>query len=107
MYTACLPYQAVTWGKESTVCFLSQFLLPKTLGDCLFDRVFCPIRFLLGIKAQGTKHLLGRTHLVSREESILGVCWKKPTTVMKQKMGITPMREQGVCVSSPLLSFAG
>lgn len=76
MYEACLPYQAVTWGKESTVCFLSQLFLPKTLGNCLFDRVFWLIPFLLGIKAQGAKqvHHLGHTYLISREERVLGVC---------------------------------
>lgn len=94
MYTACLPYQAVTWGKEATVCFLSQFLLPKTLGNCLFDRVFCPIPFLLGIKAQHTNqgHRLVHKHLVSGEGRVLGVCLKDPTAVMKEKTSATPTR---------------
>lgn len=87
MYTACLPYQAVTWGKESTVCFLSQFLLPKTLGNCLFDRVFCPIPFLLGIKTRRANqaHHLVQKYLVSGEGRVLGVCLKDPTAVMKEK----------------------
>lgn len=94
---ACLPYQAVTWGKESTVCFLSQFLLPKTLGNCLFDRVFCPIPFLLGIKAQHANqvHHLVHKYLVSGEGRVLGVCLKDPTIVMKEKTSVTPTQRTG------------
>lgn len=102
--TACLPYQAVTWGKESTVCFLSQFLLPKTLGNCLLDRAFCPIPFLLGTKALDAKqiHHLVHKYLISGEGRVLAVCWKDPTR--ERETGAAPTRAQAACVSPSLTS---
>lgn len=92
MYAACLPYQAVTWGKESAVCFLSQFLLPKTLGNCLFDRVFCPLPFLLGIKAQDAKqiHHLVHKYLISGDNKSSRCLLERFIAVMKEETAVTP-----------------
>lgn len=67
--------------------------LAQDLGQ-LFDRVFCPIPFLLGIKVQHANqgHRLVHKHLVSGEGSVLGVCSKDPTAVMKEKTSATPTR---------------